>query len=267
MGKPLYAYWSDNALSLATVSAASTLALYPVAGAYDGNPAMPVKFSIAVNAAVVLDFGSAMAPKGFAVIHHNLSAALNVRVQSSTASDFSSLDCNQPFTIGAVEVDGYRPDIYLDLQNALGGAVTARRYWRVIVLGTNTNNVIMGEVFGYMTRRELIRGVVIGHEEGPTVRNKEHFTEGDVSLAVKEGFRREYLTGTMRGTKTDTDAVMEWFRAVAGNAEPSLLIPDQSLATVFLGRWDADTLRRRSIDGDVYEVTITFRQLSRGLIW
>ena len=49
--------------------------------------------------------------------------------------------------------------------------------------------------------------------------------------------------------------------------KPLLLVPNRDRAEVYLGLFDALKWSRPSVEGGVYEVPLSFRQLSRGLVW
>jgi len=262
VGSPKYAYWSDNLVPDATpawVSPAVEDSDYPLSKLHDGDPAWPCR-TAQTSARLVLDFGTAVLQALVAVIHHNFDAALACSWQAHTADSWGAPDYSGAFTVGAASADNYRPDLW----QAPG---VTKRYGSLNVSGTNSATLALGQLFVGSALRSFFRGLTVGHDEGADVGVSENITDGGTSFRIKKGFRLDMLQGTFVGSRAETEEIIELFLALAGSAEPLLLIPDDTVAYCALTLLDRRSIRRQTLDGDVYQVQVNFRQLSRGLTY
>jgi hypothetical protein len=263
----LYAFWSDNlALDATTITPTNENVLYPVTKTYNGNPASGAQFT-ASTMSVVYAFASPVFVALPVLIHSSLDATDVPRMQGHTADSWGTPDVNQPFAIAAVDASGYVPNAYIDMETAHGSAAT-KAYWRFVQSTASANgNVKIGELFLGSTRRVFPRGFHVGYSDAVVMRNIEHITDGQVSNRSKMGFARRIIIGSIIGTRAETDTIIAWFETLTGRADPMVIVPDITRADAYLGLWDSDEMVRLNLDGDVYEVTVPFRELSRGLVW
>src|SRR5438552_2828835 len=98
----IYQVPTDNlaATGTLTVQSGTEDTAYPKANIYDGNPAKPAKLTTTTGA-WRWDFGSAKQLDIVAVIHHNLTAGLNVRIQGNATDAWGAPSLDQAFTIPA----------------------------------------------------------------------------------------------------------------------------------------------------------------------
>lgn len=269
MAAPLYSMWSENLARTATLSVRSGAvdALYPLANGVDGNPASLVKFT-GKQGGVYFDHATAVVVAVAAVIHHDVTPAhAQFRFERNATTPFGgSPTVKLNYTAGADEGDGYKPNVYKDINVAHGSLPSLRHSSIVVDTTDNGSNLQFGEFFLGSTLHQFTHGFMIGYEEGAQVDNVELLTYAKVSYRYKKGFRREGLLGTMRGSRAELDEAIALFRGLTGNAEPLLLIPDPAIPVVHLGLFDDLSIRRKTIEGDVWELSIPFRELSRGLV-
>lgn len=263
---PLYALWTDDLVSAAasTVTLSNGVAVDAIATWRTGNPAAPYIFT-AKTLQITIDLGSAIKAPLPVVIQHNLDPAISVLWRGNSSNSWPG-STNPALTIGALEPDGYRPNVYYD--EDVAGAAPALRWRRFDVAGTNTNNIQIGTFFVSAVRRQFPRGFVLSSspEFGPDVDVIEHLTYGNVSLRVNKGFRREQIKGSLRGSEADCDTLLDVFRAMGGSGLPIVLVPNPNKPQVHLVLLDQGTIRKRIVDEGVFEVAVAFRELSRGLV-
>lgn len=265
MPTPLYAFWSDNLLPGASTLEVQTFSLltgFWIDALRDGDPSNGIRCN-QPNGRLVYG-GSSVVPKIVALFHHNCGSSKVISLKGHSAnSSWGAPDVSgETFTIGATEADGYQPDLYLDRRSKM----TAKAYWAV-EFDSSGSALALGEWFMSATAREFVRGFRIGDEIGAGVKTIVHETYADVELATKKGFRRDVRSGQFIGTYADAVAFYNLLLAVSGRAEPLVLVPNPAKPYVMLCRLQQDDIRLRSIDGDVFTVDATFRQLSRGLTW
>lgn len=263
MASLLYAHPSDNLTSsAATITASTEASGYGVANLYDGNPAKPWK-ATTTTGTVSFDFGAAVNIDLVALIHHNLTAGLEVRIQADNASDFSSLDLNQTITIPAYEADDFPVNPWIDL-SALSNSW---RYWRLNVVGTNSANVAIGELWMVGTKRTLTAGhLLYGLQESFEKPIIEHVTDYKVSTIYNLGAKVWSMSGEILTTNAGLTSLRTWWDDCHGRALGTLIIPDDTVNVARLARW-ADFRRadqRSFYDGN--RVRVAWSEISRGLV-
>ena len=267
MAVPIYGLWSDNLFAAATVSIVGGAESGPTVQATltDGNPAYG-QFFAEPSVQIVGDLGTAQKVALPCVFNDNFTPGLAVSHDSASSSGFSA-PASTAFTVGALEADGYRPDLYLDLD--VSGTAPVNRYHRLNVSGTNAKNLGIGQVFWGSTRRSFPVGFEMKGSPAYSVTQTpnvvEHLTYGDVSLRVNKGFRRTIIAGSLISTSSDCDAVLNFFLALGGMAQPLVLVPDPTQPFVMLCLIDLPSMTKTLVQGNIFRVAVTFRQLSRGL--
>jgi len=265
MGAFLYQHPDDNVVSLAsTITVSAPDAAYPSANLSDGNPARPCKFD-ATSGTIVFDFGAARRIDLAALIHHNLDAGLNVRIQANATDAWGGPSLNEPFTIPAIDEDGFSVNPWFDLTGAAGYLVGGYRYWRLAVIGANAANVAIGQLWLGGEKRQATHNFSWEYTETDDHPLIEHRTDLLVSTMYDLGTRARRLDVEIETSDAGIASLRAWIRAAAGRARPVLVVPDPALNDAWLVRV-ADpqfSIGRRWNNDNVWQVS--WQEVSRGL--
>lgn len=260
--KLVYARPSDNVIANAIATPSTEATGYDVAKLMDGNPAKPWK-ATATTANVVFDFGSAQSLDLAALIHHNLTAGLNVRLQGNATDSWGTPTLDQAFTISTYDQDGFPINPWLDLT---GIGSRSFRYWRVVVVGTNSANVAVGELWLVATKRTLTKGVAPGFKERADRQLIEHVTDYGVRTIYDLGSKIRSFEGLLATTAADLATLQAWWDACHGRALPTLIIPNPAVNDAALVRW-REPVRVFERYRDNYNlVSVAWDEVSRGLV-
>lgn len=239
MARLRYNHPADNVITSATVALSSGTALstFPITYLSNLNPALPLKLE-EQTCRIVWDFGSAQAVELPAVLHHNLDPSLEVRWQANAADSWGAPSFNQAFTLGALDQEGYRPNLYLDLSSA----PPSYRYHSLVVVGTNTNAIIIGEVWIGATVRTVTHNYSWSYtrqDERPGRRAWR--TRAGVEWVYPSFGRRRGLQGNLVTSDAGMAALSAWSQACGGRDQPTLVVPDAlEWADAGLVRWAND---------------------------
>ena len=264
----LYSRPSDNLLLTATISVNTGTGdtEYPAANINDLYPDSPAKLTTQTGSWVA-DLGSAQAPELVAIIHHNLDAALEVRIQGHTSNAWGGPDVNQLFTIPARYTDSHPVNVWLDLATLIPVAATrTKRYWRLVVVGTNSAAVSIGEWRLESTKRTFgVRNIKKGSTRRLQIPSITHQTELRVRRSYDLGVTTRAVEVQLEATDTVRAEVDTWFRSARGGVYPFLIIPyetENDAWMVCFSETERPHIRRST---DLNEIAIAFEELSRGL--
>lgn len=239
---------------------------YPSANLDDGLPFKPAKLT-GTTGSWTRDLGSALQVDFCAVIHHNLIAALDLRLQGHTANAWGAPDVNLAFTIPAAHADGFTKNVFLDLTTLVPVAANrTKRWWRLLINSANSSAVAVGEWPMYSAVRNFgVRNISWGSKR--TLKRPSIVHETDF------GFRRGYDLGTsirsceveLEATDTVRDDVEQLFRSASGEVSSFVIVPhkeqDEPWFVTLVGpEWEYERERRNH-----NPMTLTFMEQSRGL--
>lgn len=266
MGAVLFGKRTDNVAPAATLSiqSGSGDATYPPANLVNLNPAKPSKLTTTTGA-WVFDFGSARRIDVAAIIHHNLTAGLNVRLQGNATNAWGGPTLDAPFTIPAYFDDGFPTNPWIDLTGVAGYSVSGFQYWRLVVVGVNAAAVAIGEVWLGSTKRVLSPNIIWGeraNEKRPLVENR---TSYGVSQIYDIGTTIRKFTGQIDTTDAGRDTLRSWWRDTRGRFYPFLLVPDLDNNDALYVRWSTEDLERVLQFLNRNTLTLEFEEVSRGL--
>ncbi len=261
MSVPYYLPWSGNLLRTATLSVvAGGDSDYPIANVVDGNPAWPAKNS-GTTLRIVADLGTATPAGLAAAIHHNLGNSTVLRLQGNATNVWTAPSLDVAFPTRTGLVGGYRENALLDFR----ASVASYRYYSFVVPSANAVAVWFGQLW---------LGVPINfHDDFRTdsysIRRMntvlENLTYGEVSLRLNKGFVRRAVTGTIRARLQDVQQYLDLFDALSGSAEPVLVMPDPAAPIGIMALLDQADITCSMVDVDAYDISVTFRELSRGV--
>jgi hypothetical protein len=225
----LFTHASDNLLTTAPivlVQSGTEDSVYPATNINNLQPEKPAKLTTSTGAWVA-DLGSAQAVEMCAIIHHNLSAGLDVRLEGHTANLWTAPAFSQAFTIPTAYLDGYPVNVWLDVKTLVPAALSRTyRYWRLNVAGVNATAVSIGEWVLSAARRDLgVRNI----SWGSTRILRRPFVLHETEILT----RRTYDLGTtIRTVKVESEPtdvtvseILNWYRDALGAVRPFLIVP------------------------------------------
>jgi hypothetical protein len=208
---------------------------FPRANLGDLNPANPFKFA-GNTGRLVWDFGSAQPVQLVALIHHNLSAGLNVRWQGNATDSWGAPSLDQAFTIGAASIDNYRPNAWLDLS----GLSHSFRFWSLVIVDANAAPIVLGDLWFNAVKRTFVHNYAWPYGDGEQrPARRELVTRGGVRFTYPGVGRQRLLSSAVQTSVAGLEALRDWHRSTNGGDRPSLFIPDPaaSIRDAWLGYW------------------------------
>lgn len=265
MAKVQYLRPGDNVAAAATITVETGTADdgYPADNLVDLNPGKPARL-VETSGAWLFDFGAAQSLDLVALIHHNLDAGLDVRIQGNDTDDWTTPALDEAITIPAAAADGYPVCPFLDLT-----AITPRSYqfWRLVVVDANAAPVAIGEVILGETIRELTVNVNWGARESEDRLIIEHTTDMGVSTIYDLGVRQRVFEGDVDTTDAGAAELRDLVRAARARVDPWLFIPDPDVNDAWFVRFaDAKALRRTMVFIDSNQLPFVVEEVSRGLV-
>lgn len=264
MANILYSLPSDNIAAevTPTVDEGTVDPDYPVANLVDLNPARPCKLSTQTGA-FLWNFGSAHAIDLIAIINHNLDAGLTVYLQGNASDSWGAPSINHAITIPTWWEDGMPVNPLLDISDITNRSF---QYWRLVVSGTNTSPVRIGNVMLLTTARRVPCNIRWGFsviENRPIV---EHVTDYRVSTIYSYGISQRTVAGNMALTEAGVTSLRSWFRACGGRALPFLFqLEGGDINDCWLARFTTTTLEFKHEFTDYNTLSIGFEEVGRGL--
>jgi hypothetical protein len=245
MATAIFAHGLTNLASAVTpaIGGGSENADFPRANLGDLNPANPFKFTTDTGA-LVYDFTSPQAVQLVALIHHNLSAGLNVRWQGNATDSWGAPSLDQAFAIGAASVDNYRPNAWLDL-SALSHTF---RFWRLVVVDPNAAAIVLGDLWFSTPKRSFVHNYSVPYDLADVrPARRALVTRGGVRFTYPGAGRQRALDSQVMTSEAGLEALRDWHRSTNGGDRPSLFIPDPdaSVRDAWLGTWTLGDWRAR----------------------
>lgn len=262
MGESLYVLPSENIGASASITARAGSTAdpnYPVANLVNLCPAIPGKI-LQTAGGWDFDYGAPVALDGIALIHHNLTAGLDVRVQAHNLGNPVE-EFERAITIPAWDVDGWSVSPWIDLRDA-----PAYRFWTPYVVGVNAGPVAVGEIVMASTLHSLPTNLAPGFTEGEDHAVIEHRTTSGVSFIYLVGARSRVQTGELPAvTDAGAEAVRDLLRDAGGRGRPFLVVPDPDVNEAWFVRSTTSRFSRQRFKVDVNRVPFALEEVSRGL--
>jgi hypothetical protein len=232
---------------------------YGVTRLTDGHLGSPLKCT---SGAFELqwDFGADVQPK-FAALGHIRAPGGTITIGSHTASG-GPFTLVGTFVLPAIGVDGFYDNPYLDL-----GTPTARRYWNLKCVGA-TANAIVGEYWLGSALRQVTHGHQPGLEREDDKREVVIETVAGVELGYDWGTRQEALANlTFITTRSvGLPILLDLWRS-AGRTKPFPLVVDPDVNKCLFVKFRMKPFVQKGSSVDVVAVTLSLREISRGLKW
>lgn len=184
----------DLAQEAIAVTGSAEDPVYPATNLILPDPANPAKLTTN-SGNFVLEFSGAITPVAAALIYEYLDAGLEVRLQGHTSNSWGAPTFNQTFTIPAKRRDGpsyqrwtVSPWMLVD--------TSALAFWRVVVVGTNSQVVVIGRVLLLSALHE----VTLFHDGPIEQSERPNDDPGQIVQPTELGVRTVLtLTGPKRG--------------------------------------------------------------------
>lgn len=218
-----------------TITASAADSNYPVANLCTPDPTKPAKLTTTTGWWKVYFGATRQRVDIVALIHHNLQAGLEVRIQGNDTDTWTSPTLNTTFTLGAQTNDGLYPNCWLDLTGVSGYTTNGFYYWRLYIVGTNGVNCGVGCLWLGKLKRTLERNLLWGSERMVLRKIVEHQTARGVSSRYDLGHVARGSQFTVDASPTGASDIDAWWRSCKGQLLPSLLIPDPTADDAWLG--------------------------------
>jgi hypothetical protein len=237
---------------------------YPAANLADLNPALPAKLTTTTGA-WTWDFGAAQRIDLVALIHHNLDAGLSVRIQANATNSWGAPTFDQAITIPAVQNDLYPTNAYLDLTGLSGYSTGGFQWWRLVVVGTNSVVISIGEVWLGALKRSLSPNISWGINQETERKLVEHSTDFGVTNIFDLGVTVRSLKGEVDTTDAGRVIIEAWWRAARGRVLMFLIVPYGDATEPWLVRFGLTTLVETFDLIDRNTIPLEFLEVGRGL--
>jgi hypothetical protein len=264
VGNITYARPSDNVAGSATITASADDAAYPAANLADLIASKPAKLT-GTSGNWVFAFSAPQRVDLVALIHHNLTAGLDVKIQGNATNAWTSPTFSQAITIPAYQEDGFPVCPFLDLTGLSGYSTSGFQYWRLLINAANAAAVAIGDVVLAALKRTLEVNVSWGateEEEHPLI---EHVTDYGVSTIYDLGTKRRRFAGQTETTDAGLASLRSLYRDARGRARPWLLVPDPSVNEAWLVRFQETKQQRALVFLNANQLAFNVEEVSRGL--
>lgn len=261
----IYGPPSENVASLATIVATTEDADYPAENLADLNPGKPAKLA-GTSGTFVFDFGAPQRIDLVALWHHNLDAGLSVLFQGNATDSWGTPSLSAAVTIPALAADGYPVCPFKDLTGVTGYTTAGFRFWRLVVVGTNSVPVAIGDLWLAEIKRtfdDAIDREAENVEDHPVI---EHETDFEIPLVYDLGVRLRQLRATVIIDPTILRPALEaWYRDCHGRARASLFIPESSVNDALFVRFGAGGLTITDVAPSYASADLVLEEVGRGL--
>lgn len=266
MGRILYGHYSDNVAPLATwaVNTGAEDPDYLAANLVDRNPAKPAQLT-GTTGSWVGSYAGAQRVDLVVLPMHNLIAGLEVRIQGNAANAWGAPTFNQAITIPAYRADLLPTGCFLDLTGLAGYNPAGFQFWRLVVVGVNSQPVKVGELLLLSTKRTMNPNVnwpVKPTQDRPIIENR---TDYRVSTVYDLGTTIRRFQGDVDTTDVGWTALEAWWLDCRGRARAFTFIPDESVNVAWMGRFASTMLDPTQAITDRNTWTLDVEEVSRGL--
>jgi len=265
MSNFLYTRPTERLAGTLAVNSGVVDSAYLPANLDDGFPHKPAKLT-GTTGSWTRDLGSALQVDFCAVFHHNLAAAVDLRLQGHTSDAWGGPDVNLAFTVVAAHADGFTKNVYIDLTGLLSAAGRTKRWWRLLVNSANTSAVAVGEWAMYSAVRNFgVRNISKGSDRTTRRPALTHETE----LLVKRSYD---LGTTIRGVKVTAEStdltladIDAWHRSSSGGVKPFTIVPNKDEDEPWFVTFQAEDLAWKRENRNYNPLSLEFQEVSRGL--
>lgn len=238
----------------------------------DENPAKVAKID-STTGSFLFDFnGVKTVVQMVGLIHHTFDAGLDVRIEGNNTNSWGSPSFVAQFVIptwlgSGVNLWPVNPWLDLTTVTPLSGAydATGFKFWRLHIVGTNSQNIQLGQVwFG-----ALIRRLTPNVQWSPTRTNHKLLIDNVTSFGVSTMYSRHTAMWEQAAQVFATDALndaldSQWFDG-DGRAHPFLLVPDGLKNVCYLVRWTSPDQDQTVQFIDYVPRSVNVTEVSRGL--
>lgn len=263
----VYGHYSDNVAPSATIAIQTGTAAsgYAAANIADRNPAKPSNLN-ETTGAWTFAYGSAQRVDWVALLMHNLTAGLNVRIQGNATNVWGAPTFDQAITIPAYRDDGFPVPSWLDLTGLSGYSAAGFLFWRFVVVGVNAAAIKIGEFAMMSRKRTLDPNISWGTHQVEERKIIEHQTDYGVSTVYDLGVTRRSWAGDLDGDDTQRANVQTWWRDARGRSQPFVIVPDGTVNDCAMVRFGDTKLDYQLAMFGRNTLQVGFEEVSRGLV-
>lgn len=259
---------TDNVAPNATVAVNSGTedSAYPAANIKDLNPAKPAQLTTTTGS-WTFNFSSPQQVDLLAIVMHNLTAGLNVRLQANTTSSWGAPPLSLAITIPTYREDEFPYNPWLDVASIIPVAASRTyAWWRLVVVGTNGAPVKIGEVWLGATKRNLIRNIKWGStrsEERPGV---VHMTDHLVRPKYDFGVLRRSVVVEIENTDLSLEDVLAWGRSCRWAMRPTLIVPNPDVNDAWMVNFKTTEQSFQRTLKNYNMIELALEETSRGIV-
>jgi hypothetical protein len=252
-----FKYIATNLLDVDTLDSVSTEdAIYVKEHLYNNRPSKPFRFTDKDDEWIKIDFGAAQKITHISIFNHDLTAAVDLRLQGNAADAWGAPTYNKALTWQAYSLYYHFTETF--------------RWWRLFVDDpTNANDPQIGELFigehsefsnGFVQpgwEQEL--GFSIAEEKTYFGQNWDYY----LSDCKKFNIKIQNLNDP-----ANIDDLEAFFRSIGGSAGRFVFIPHDDYPYCFLVKIENTSIPNLQIvrgDKDLNEWTMTLKTLVRGI--
>lgn len=265
----IYQRSTDNVAVSATAVAVNTGSLdtdYPVANLYDLNPAKPGQLTTTTGS-WTWNFAAPQVLEMAAIIMHNLDAGLDVRLQGNAANAWGAPTFDQAFVIPTYREDGFPYNPWMDISTLVPSAASRTfAWWRLVVVGTNSAAVKIGEVWLGATKRQLTRNIAWGSTRTESRPGVIHETDYLVKLKYDYGVLRRSLDVQIENTDVSLAEVLSWGRSCRWAMRPTVIIPDPTVNDAWMVNFKTTEQSFQRALKNYNLIDLQMEEMSRGLV-
>lgn len=272
----------DLAPGASVVTASAEDPDYPATNAVLDNPADPAKLTT-TSGSIVLEFANKIVPVGAALIYHYLDEGLEVRIQGNGTDSWGSPAVQEVFTIPPKRRDGpsyqrWTMNSWCALEDPSNWPdPTGYKFWRVVVVGTNSQTVIIGKILLFSAIYQFTLS-----PDASDITEKDYLPESFIDQHTELGVQnvetldgpRRFMSGAFLTTDlsagTAPNELAATLRALLQSAEgiahPFLFIPQED-NDAWLVRNETPEWERSHKNGGYQVWPFAFREVSRGIPW
>jgi hypothetical protein len=262
----LYQRPTDNVAPNATVTVDSGTGDpdYPPSYLTDLAPGRPAKLTT-TSGRWVFDFGSAQRVDLAALIHHNLTGGLNVRLRGNATNAWGAPTLDIAFTVANAYLDNWRANPWIDVTATVPVAANRTfRYWAVDIVGVNGAAVQIGEVWLGAEKRAMLRGPNWGSDRGELRPMVRHETDYGVELLYDRGAKIRTVNLTAQVTDAELGNLKNVWDAARGASRPFLVVPADDADDAWFVRFNQDEWKYTRRTRNENELSLALREVGRG---
>lgn len=254
----IFARYDDDILVGATIGGTTPSTSYALSTLGLGLPAARVRWPSTV-ATIDFTLGSSQRGDVLVIPTSNLDPG-----SSSVLTLTNGAGLSEAVPIAALQANGVPKTTIFDIEAAEPNVATrTSATWHLLISGNSSNIQMGGAVSIYGAGRVLtpdfLHGFQVQNLNAVDEQANEYLTRYRVNYRSVE----RSVGVTVRALASQVGAIRDWSDAAFGSGRPSLFWPDRAELDAYYGTLD-QAFSMKHVEGDIYDVPIVFRELSKG---